>query len=274
MKRSISLMKKLITEGENYKPETKDEAVKGKEQAEIEVEVGKTFSEKSRVISRDIQRLIHESQSLSDYGELEAKVKEIEKYQEEKVYKKYQGQIKNLNIKLSRLNESKYREGVVKRIEDKLKEIGKQESDLTDKERNDLGKIKRGEMVSLNDIGEVENEIIARVSKSNFLDILNNLLKEANELAENVTKGSADKLQKLRKGLYNFQFSNNIYCGEVFETKKAEVQSALNQLESISYPEIDQEKSSLFRPEVIIPVFLISCLVIGAVLMIKKARRR
>lgn len=177
MKKAIPLMKKLIEEGESYKPGIEDESVKDKKQTEIEVEVGKNFSEKSKVISRDIQRLIHESQRLIGYEELEAKVKEIEKYQEERVYKNYQKQIGDLKIKLNGINDGNYRKGVVERIEDKLKEVGKKESDLTDKERDDLVKIENGGITNLNDIGKIENGIIARISKSKFSDVLNNLLK-------------------------------------------------------------------------------------------------
>src|SRR5205814_10195384 len=143
-------------------------------------------------------------------------------------------QIGDLKIKLNGINDGNYRKGVVERIEDKLKEVGKKESDLTDKERDDLVKIENGGITNLNDIGKIENGIIARISKSKFSDVLNNLLKQANEIAENVAKGTADKLQKLRKGLYNFQFSSNIHCQEVFEEKKSEVRAALNQLETVS----------------------------------------
>jgi len=274
MGEAVNLMKKLVDDEKISRPGVKDESVNGGKQEKIEIETRKEFSIKSREVGNEIQRLIHEAQGLNTYEELGPKVEEIEKYREEEVYKKYQKEIGDLKIKLNGFNESGYREGVVKRIEDKLKEFGKKEDNLDVDEKNDLAKIKAGTIKDLNEIGKIESKIITRISKKSFSDILDNLIEEANELVKNIAKGTADKLQSLRKGLYSFQLSSNIYCREIFETRETEVKNALNSLENISYPETAQEGSSLFRPEVIIPVSLISLLVVGILLLVTRKVRK
>ena len=272
MREVIGLMKKLIEEAKHYTPPVEKPEIP-KEQIKVEINIREEVREKSKGVDSKLQLLIHEAQKLNNYEELEAKLKEIEKYQEEEVYQAHQPDIGKLKNKLDGIDKSKYREGVIKRIEDKLAEVGKKKDDLTEEERNDLVKIK-SDGTSLNKIGEVESRIVSRISKDKFSETLDNLIGEVNELVANVAKGTTDKLQSLRKGLYSFQFSSNIYCREVFQAKEVEVKNALNQLESINYSEIPQGGSSLFRPEIVIPVCLFSMLVIGVVLVFRKVRRR
>jgi curved DNA-binding protein CbpA len=274
MRESMALMKKLIKEGENWTPQVEDAQTEDKKQIEEEVNARNDFSERNEKTSKKLQALIHEAKNLIGSREkLEAKISEIEKYQEEEVYQEYREEIEQLKTKLNELDENKYREGVARRIEDKLKEVGEKEDNLSEEEKNDLEKLKNGSVTELNEVAKIENKIVARASKNNFSNLLNNLLKEANELVENVVKGTADKLRTLRKSLYNFRFSSNVYCQEVFRENETKIESALNKLASVSYPENSQEKVGWFRPEVVIPVSLVSFLVIGIVLVIRRSRK-
>jgi hypothetical protein len=274
MEEAMVLMKRIIEEGENWTPQVEDAQTKDKKQIEEEINARNNLSKKKEELGSKIERLVNEAGGLiGDYEKLEAKINEIEKYQEEEAYQEYQEDVEELKTKLNELDKDKYREGVSRRVEDKLKEVGEKESGLSEEEKNDLEKIKNGSVTELNKINEVENKIVARISKKNFSNLLNNLLEEANELVKNIAKGTADKLKKLRKGLYNFQFNSNVYCQEIFKEKETEVESALNKLATLSYPETSQGEDSWFRPEVVIPVSLVSFLVIGIVLVIRKSRK-
>jgi len=175
MKEVIKLMERLVEEGKNYKPAVENTQSQGKKRKAEELEVRQGMDKKNKTVGGELSRLIREAQELNNYEELEAKIKEIDKYREEKVYNEdYQEEIKQLKIKLGNFNKDKYRGKVIKEIENKLKESGIKEEDLDEETRSKLTKIKNGEIEDLGQINEVENKITGQVGEKNAISTLNN----------------------------------------------------------------------------------------------------
>src|SRR4051812_22774259 len=97
-KTALKLMEKLIEEGKNYQPpQTQDttastshsqpQGTKRKpEERTDEFEVRQAVDKKRKTINDDLLRLVNEARNLNDYEALEAKIKEIDKYQGEAEY--------------------------------------------------------------------------------------------------------------------------------------------------------------------------------------------
>ena len=166
MEEVIPLMERLITEGNNSN-NTNDNVgeseSKKRKSDEVELVINNEKRKKTKTITDEIERLLKEAENITSYEELEAKIKEIDKYQGEQGYIDCQDQINQLKIKLGGLDEDKFREGVVKNIEDKMKSSGVKESELDEEAKNQLAQLKNE--TDINKIAELENQINKKVGQ-------------------------------------------------------------------------------------------------------------
>ncbi|CAH1755732.1 9160_t:CDS:10 [Entrophospora sp. SA101] len=254
MKETIKLMEKIIEEGKNYQPTTGNTQSGDKKRKADEFEVRQEVAKKNKTTGDELSRLIREAQELTNYQELETKIKEIDKYQGEASYEQQYGEeIKQLKINLGKLDKVKYREGVVQKIKNELEESGVKESDLDEETKNDLTKLKSGEIKDINKISAIENKIISKTGNVDYLE---------------------RELKKIKKGLYEFQISNNVYHNKAYQSKEKDVQAMLTKLENYSVQSnTAQPSKGLFRPEIIIPAFLLVVLVAAVIVLVRKRRQ-
>jgi len=106
-------------------------------------------------------------------------------------------------------------------------------------------------------------------------------LKQAKELIENAKKNTVkhlkEELDKVKKGLYGFQSTTNIYQQSIYKDKEKDVKQMLEKLENHSFQNTTQPpKSDFFRPGVIIPLgLLVVAMIVGvAVVIVKKKRKQ
>jgi len=211
-------MEKIIEEGKNYKPNnlttTNTQSAESKKR-KSEFEAREENFKRNKTIDSELSRLIKEAQTQTTYEELEAKIEEIDKYQGEMSYDERKEEIKQLKNKLGDLNKDKYREKIVKKITNELEESGIKESDLDEEAKEELSKLRNGEINDIGKINELENKINTKTGEKKAENNLNSLLEQAKKLVEGVTRGTADFLQKelrkIKKDLYSFSFSNNVY---------------------------------------------------------------
>ncbi|CAG8527376.1 9708_t:CDS:2 [Ambispora gerdemannii] len=272
MKEAIKLMEKIIEAGKNYQPTTENtQSGDKKRKADDEFEVRQEVAKKNKTTGDELSRLIREAQELTNYQELEAKLKEIDKYQGEVAYnEQYLEEINQLKIRLGNLDKDKYGKKVIKEIEDKLTESGIKEKDLDEETKSDLVKIRNGEIKDISKINEIENKIVTKTGDKKSTDSLNKLLEQAKKLVNDIIKGNADylekELKKIKKGLYDFQYSSNVYHNKAYQSKEKDVKSMLTKLENYSVQSnTNQPSKDLFRPEIIIPFFLLAVVVVAAI---------
>ena len=126
---------------------------------------------------------------------------------------------------------------------------------------------------------ELENKVSEKIGQKGALNTLNYWLKQAKELVENAKKYTVKHLQarirKVKKGLYSFQSTTNVYQQSAYQSKEKDVKEMLEKLENHSQNITQPTKSGFFRPEVIIPVVLLVVVVIaGAVVIVRRKRNQ
>ena len=276
-------MEKIIEEGKNYKPNnlttTNTQSAESKKR-KSEFEAREENFKRNKTIDSELSRLIKEAQTQTTYEELEAKIEEIDKYQGEMSYDERKEEIKQLKNKLGDLNKDKYREKIVKKITNELEESGIKESDLDEEAKEELSKLRNGEINDIGKINELENKINTKTGEKKAENNLNSLLEQAKKLVEGVTRGTADFLQKelrkIKKDLYSFSFSNNVYWKSAYQNKENDVKQMLTKLENYSVQNnaTQQPKSSFFRKEIVIPFSLLAIILTGAVVIVIRRRRQ
>jgi hypothetical protein len=147
---------------------------------------------------------------------------------------------------------------------------------LDEETKNKLAKIKNGEIKEASEINEVENKVVVKIGNKQALNTLSDWLKRAKKLVEGITKGTADKLnqelQKVKKGLYSFQFSSNVYCQNAYQDKEKDIKAALNKLENYSVNNATQSTGGL-PLKVIIPVSLLAVLAVAAIVLVRRRKQ-
>lgn len=281
MEEVIKLMEKFIAErkkkNDKLVVENTQSGDKDKKNKSDEFVSRQEVAKKSQAVGHELSQLIHEAQALNSYEQLAVKIKEIDKHREEEVYKQFQEQIKQLKITLGSLDKGKYRESIVKGIKNKLDESGIKESDLDEATKNKLAKIKSGEIQDTSEIDEVENKIVAKTGEKNAENALNSWLQQAKKLLESTKSSTADylyqELKKIKKGLYDFQYSTNIYQKKIYQTRAKDVQAMLSKLENYSVPTKQTSSDGLFRPEIIVPVSLLTVVAVAALVIVRRKKR-
>ena len=267
--------KKRKNDGDSDSPEAKRLRTE-----EIKNNVQQAISQKNEEGSQKLSELLSRAKNTNDYEELKGILQDISKYEGEEFYIARQDEVKEARNKLGSLNESKFRNDVVKELQDKLAANGIDESKLSEEERKKINQLKSGEITDVNKISEAVNELSESANKEGTKSRLNELLAKAEALVKGTIKGSADYLKKqakeVQEGLYSFVYGTNSYEKDAYQSNQEKITSALNKLENRSFRNTNQsDKSGFFRPEVIIPVSLAAVALIGitAAVIIRKRKQ-
>lgn len=102
-------------------------------------------------------------------------------------------------------------------------------------------------------------------------------MEQAKKLVEGIIKGNVSylegELKKIKKGLYNFSLSTNVYQNKAYKNKENDVKNMLNKLENYSVQNnATQPSKGLFRPEIVIPVVLLVALTMVAVVIVRRRK--
>ncbi|MCE8167925.1 MAG: DnaJ domain-containing protein [Candidatus Moeniiplasma glomeromycotorum] len=275
MSEAIKLMEKLIAESSKDQNNSVSEP-KGKKR-EFESEARQDREKKSKTTASELKRLISEAEGKNDYGELEAKIKEIDKYQGEEEYVSHQEKIDQLKVRLGNLDKDKFRQLTIKKIEGLMKDNQLKESELDQKDKQELESLKNESDISK--INELENKIGEKIGKKGALNSLSKLLEEAKNLVKSTAKTATEEIlkqaDKIKKDLYAFRFSTNNWKTNAYQDKENEVKSMLNQLESFSTQTAQKPKSVFSRPEIMFPAALVVVLgIVGVSVAIAKKRKK
>ena len=267
--------KKRKNDGDSDSPEAKRLRTE-----EVKNNVKQGISQKNEEGSQKLSELLSRAKNTNDYEELKGILQDISKYEGEEFYIARQDEVKEARNKLGSLNESKFRNDVVKELQDKLAANGIDESKLSEEERKKINQLKSGEITDVNKISEAVNELSESANKEGTKSRLNELLAKAEALVKGTIKGSADYLKKqakeVQEGLYSFVYGTNSYEKDAYQSNQEKITSALNKLENRSFCNTNQpDKSGFFRPEVIIPVSLAAVALIGitAAVIIRKRKQ-
>lgn len=230
------------------------------------------MAEKSQTIENELSRLINEAQNLSDYGTLEAKIKDIDKYQGETSYESRRTEINQLKSNLINLDENKFKQGSQKRIENLIQNNEVKKDDLNEETQKALVELKNEKDVDK--INELENKVSEGVNEQKAKNTLKQLLQKVREVINDGARATVEQVQKIKKDFYSFYHSNNKYNSLVIESEKDEVRNAMQKLENYNYSNnVQPPKPGFFRPSVIIPLALVTVIGLGVLVAIARKRK-
>jgi len=280
MKEAIKWMEKLLAEQKGNgvdKVQVNSVSEPGSKKQKAETESIQDNIKKSRTIASELGKLIRDASGLNTYAELEAKIKKIDEYQGEAEYNSWQKVINQLKIKLGKLDGGKFKQGVIQKIKDEMKNSGVEESDLDAEIKKDLAEMRPES--DINKINELGSKISEKIGQREALNSLSKFLEEARKLINGTVKGTVEELrkqvEKIKKDLYSFQSSTNSWKNTAYQGKENDVKAMLTELENYSAQNntTQKPKSGFFRPAVIIPVGLVAVLgIVAAVVVVRKRK--
>jgi hypothetical protein len=257
MDQLIEKMEKLIAKAEqannNKKRKNEEESnndlpeskrLKGEEVAnEVKQDIAKNDEEVSNKLTNLLQGMAGKTEE-----EKESDLAEIEKLKNEgKVYENQKDKINEKKDELAKNNPQGYGKMMAEILEKKIREFKVEITELAQAIREKLNQLKNGEITSDSEVRQAEEEVSVAVSEEVAKVELKNFMTEAQKLLKSTANKLQQPIEEMKKRLYNFKFSTNVFQQKAYQTEKSQVEKLERELENYSV------KSNAIQPTDVLP---------------------
>jgi hypothetical protein len=224
---------------------------------------------KDKKTAQEVKENLHKAQT-GTKEEKEQAWKDLEKQETEKGYNDNKEEVEKLKKEKANENPQEYSEEAKKRIEEKLKENGIKEDELSQENQQNYQKLKEGKITDPNQLVETETKIKQNIYQKEAEKKVVEFTSQINKVLKSKDKSQIIALKKI---LLEFISSSNIY----YSSQKKTAENLLTQLEN--YSDNNNQSNSAAKPnnfswKIVIPCLLIGLLLIGLVILKKRIIKR